>query len=118
MHEAFWRFLESCIEGRLACVVDSGGLTEVDLVWRHQADPGVMVIVVVPSKEASAKRSGFVDGIEPFRELRLIFQRLEVGFLEGVIVGGMGPAMRFQHMKVNEHRGGGFGLHRAAAVGV
>ena len=63
----------------LAGGMDCVGLPEVDLVGRHQADACVMMVLVIPSKETAAERAGFFDGLEPFWELRLVFQGLEVG---------------------------------------
>jgi hypothetical protein len=59
--------------------VDCAGLPEVDLVGGHQADACVMMVLVIPREEAAAECAGLVDGLEPFWELRLIFQRVEMG---------------------------------------
>jgi len=59
--------------------MDGVGLTEVDLVGCHQANACVMMVFIMPGEEASADGAGLVDGFEPFGELWLIFQRLEVG---------------------------------------
>ena len=78
--------------------VDCAGLPEVDLVGRHQADACVMMVLVVPSEEAAAECAGLVDGLEPFWELRLIFQRLELGLRERPCyrpVGQQSPDHRF-----------------------
>ena len=66
--------------------MDCARLTEVDLVGRHQADACVMVVLVIPGEEATAECAGLNDGLEPFWELRLVFQRLEMGLREGVVV--------------------------------
>ena len=80
------------VEGDLAGCVKGARLPEVDLVGRHQADACVMMLFVVPGCEAAAECAGLFDRPEPFGEFRLIFQRLEVGLRERIVVGGMRPA--------------------------
>ena len=80
------------VEGDLAGCVKGVGLPEVDLVGRHQADACVMVVLVIPGCEPSAKGASLVDGLEPFGELWLILQGLEVGFRERVVIRSMRPA--------------------------
>src|SRR5271166_4708725 len=65
------------------------------LVWRHQADAQMMMITIVPVEEMTAKNLGVLDTAEPFGKLWLIFHRLEVAFREGIVIGGIGPAVRF-----------------------
>ena len=72
--------------------MDCSGLPEVDLVRRHQADACVMMVLVIPGEEATAECACLVDGLEPFWELRLVFQGLEVGLREGVVVRDVRPA--------------------------
>src|ERR1019366_9343731 len=43
---------------------------------------------------------------------------LEVAFRERVVVRSVGPTMRFGDAEIGEQQGSGFGLHRAAAVGM
>ena len=59
--------------------MDCAGLPEVDLVVCHQADAEVMMVFVIRGEEAAAGRAGLVDRPEPFWELGLVFQDLEVG---------------------------------------
>ena len=77
---------ERRIQGSLAGGVDCAGLSEVDLVGRHQADACVMMVFIIPGEEATAEGARLNDGLEPFGELWLIFQRLEVGLRERVVV--------------------------------
>ena len=37
------------------------------------------MVLITPVEETAAERAGIIDGVEPFRKLGLIFQRLEVG---------------------------------------
>ena len=89
-----------------------------DLVGRHQADAEMAVMLVVPVQEGAAEGAGVLDGAEPPGELGLVFQGLEAAFREAVVVGGVGPAVRFGDAQVGEQQGGGLGLHGRAAVGV
>ena len=70
----------------LAGGVDCLGLSEVDLIGRHQADADVVMVFVVPGEDVAAECAGLVDGLKAFGEFRLIFQRLEVGLRKGVVV--------------------------------
>jgi hypothetical protein len=44
------------------------GLAVVHLVWSHQADPGVMMILIVPVEEATAEAFGVLNAAEVFGE--------------------------------------------------
>ena len=63
--------MESAIEGFLAGCVDLVGLTVVDLVWRHQADASMVVILIIPIEEAAAEGLRILDAAEPLRKLGL-----------------------------------------------
>ena len=70
-NEAFWIGLEGAVEGFLAGCVDLVGLTVVDLVRRHQADTSMVMILIIPIKEAAAERLCVLDAAEPLRKLGL-----------------------------------------------
>jgi hypothetical protein len=53
---------EGSIEDHLAMSQDVGGLAVVDRGGRHQAQTGVVVLVVVPGKERLAEATGIFDG--------------------------------------------------------
>ena len=82
------------IEGVLSCGVNGVGLAVMHVVRRHQADPGVVMVLVVPVEEAAAEAFGVFDAAEALREPRLILQGLEVAFGERVVVGGMRAVVR------------------------
>lgn len=117
-HETLWVLAEGVVESGLAGGVNGVGLSVMNLVGRHQADSAVMMVAVVPVEETAAKILGLFDGLEAFGEFRLVFQRLEVGFRERIVVGSVGPAVGFGDAEVGQHHGGGLGLHRRATVGV
>ena len=58
-----WRFsdealrvgAEGAIEGVLARCVDRIGLAVMDLIGRHEAEAGMMVVLIVPVEEAAAE---------------------------------------------------------------
>jgi hypothetical protein len=58
------------VEGFLAGCVDLAGLTVGDLVRRHQADASMVMILIIPIKEAAAERLCVLDaaGDEPAAE--------------------------------------------------
>ena len=80
------------VEGDLAGCVKGFGLPEVDLVGCHQADACVMMVLVILGCEPEAEYACLFDGLEPFGELWLVFQGLEVGFRERVVIRSMWPA--------------------------
>jgi len=69
--EAFWVRLKGHVESFLAGCVDLVGLTVVDLVWRHQADASMVVILIIPIEEAAAEGLRIFDAAEPLRKLGL-----------------------------------------------
>ena len=69
--EAFWVRLKGHVESFLAGCVDLVGLTVVDLVWRHQADASMVVILIIPIEEAAAEGLRILDAAEPLRKLGL-----------------------------------------------
>ena len=64
----------------------------VDLVGGHQADPDMMVVLIVPAEEIPTERPGVPDAAKVLGKLRLVFQGFEVAFRERVVVGGMRAA--------------------------
>src|ERR1019366_985541 len=77
---------ERLIEGELAGGVNGIPLALMHLVRGHEADPGMVMVLVVPIEEAATETPGVLDATEAFREPRLIFQRLEVALGERIIV--------------------------------
>ena len=53
-----------------------------DLIRRHQAETGVVMVLIVPGEEAAAELFGVLDAAEAAGEFRLVFQGLEVGLRE------------------------------------
>ena len=86
VYEAFGRGEECRVECCLSRGVDFFGLPKMDLVGRHQANPGVMMVLIIPCEEPAAECANLFDGFKVFGELWLIFQCFEVGFGERVVV--------------------------------
>ena len=59
---------------------DVRSLAVMDHGRRHQAESGMMVLVVVPLKEGLAETAGILDGAEAIRETRPVFQGTELTF--------------------------------------
>ena len=116
LDEAFGIDAESVIKGPLSGGMDVVGLAVVDLVGRHETDPSMVVVLIVPGEEAAAEVLGVLNAAEALGEFGLVFEGLEVGFGERVVVGGVWPAMRLGDAEIGQHQGGGLGFHGAAAV--
>ncbi len=54
------------VKGDLAGGVNGVDLAIMDLIGGHETDPGMVMVLVVPIEEASAKASGVFDAAETF----------------------------------------------------
>jgi hypothetical protein len=99
---------ECAVECDLAGGVDLVGLTVVHLVGRHQADTGMVMILIVPIKEAAAERLGVLNTTETLKWLSEKGLSLEV----------LWPAVGFSYTEIGEQQRGGLGAHRTAAIGM
>ncbi len=111
-------FAERGGEGGLAGGVNGIGLAVMHLVRRHEADAGVMVVLIVPVEEWATEAPGVLDAAEALRKARLVFEGFEVAFGERVVVGRVRTVVRTGDAEIGQQQGGGFRLHRAAAIGV
>ena len=98
--------------------MDLVGLTVVHLVGRHQADAGMVMILIVPIKEAAAEPLGILNTTETLRKLRLVFHGFEVAFRERIVIGGVRPAVGFGDAEIGEQQCRGLGPHRTTTIGV
>ena len=97
-----WRFIdepltifsERAVEGLLPRGMHGVDLTIMHLIRGHQADPGVVMILIVPGKEFPAEAPGVLDTAEAFWEAWLVLQGFEVAFGERVVVGRMRAVVR------------------------
>jgi hypothetical protein len=83
--EALWVVVAGAIEGLLARGVDGLDLAVMHLVRGHEADPGVMMILVVPVEELAAEGPGIGDAAKAAGKARLVLQGLEVALGERVV---------------------------------
>ena len=67
-----------------------------------KADPGVMMILIVPVEEAAAEAFGVLNAAKAAGEARLILQRLEMTFGERVVIGGVRPIVRSGNAEIGE----------------
>ena len=81
------------VEGDGASLTDLGGGAVVNRGWGVESDAGVAMHVVVVVEERRTERAGIGDGPESVGERRAVFQRLELGFGVGVVIGGVRPAV-------------------------
>ena len=79
-------FFERDVEDVLPGCVDGFGLSVMNLVRGHEADPGVVMVLIVPCEEVAAKRLGVFDTTEPLWKSGLVLQGLEVAFGKRVVV--------------------------------
>ena len=86
MNEPLGVIDEGLIEGLLSGCIDRVGLAVMDLIWGHEAEAGMMVIVIVPIEEAAAESLGVLDAAEAFGKFRLVFEGFEVAFRERIVV--------------------------------
>src|SRR5208282_1605997 len=108
--EALWVFMECLIEGDLTGRVNGIDLAIMHLVRRHQANPRMVMVLIVPIEELTAEASGVLDAAEALWEAWLVLQRLEVAFGERIVVGGVRAVMRTGDAKVGEQEHGGLRL--------
>jgi hypothetical protein len=116
--EAFRVSVEGVIKGGLAGSVDCVGLAVMHLIGRHQADAGMVMLLIVPIEEAAAERLGILDAAEAPWKLRLVFHGFEVAFRERIVVGGVRSAVRFGDAEIGEQKRRGLGAHGTTTVGM
>src|SRR5665811_1192573 len=85
-NEAFRVSVEGAIEDVLASGVDCVGLTVMHLIGRHQADAGMMMLLIIPIEEVAAERLGILNAAEALWKLRLVLHRFEVAFRERIVI--------------------------------
>jgi hypothetical protein len=113
--EALRVIAERLVECSLTRGMNGIGPAVMHLVRCHQTDAGMVMVVVVQSKNRRQKL--LASSMQPklSGEGRLILQSLEVTFGERVVVAGEGSIVRSSYAKVGEQQGGGLGLHWSAA---
>ena len=85
---------------------------------REHPDASVVMLLVVPSEEVARIAPRILDLPEALGKTRSIFERLEVGLAEGIVVGDVRSGVGLGDAEVREQQGDRLGRHRRAAVGV
>ena len=109
--------LEGLIQNDLSSSMDLFGPAFMDAGGRHHANATVPVLVVVPVEVAAAEAPGIFDGTEAFWESGAVFQRLELRFRIGVVIGNVRPAVALRDLQVGEKGSHGLGNHGRAPIG-
>ena len=82
------------IEDALALGEHVGGTAMVNIARGQHGDAPVTVLGVVPRKEGAAECGGLLDAAEPTRKAGMVFEGLELGFRERVVIAHLGAAQR------------------------
>ncbi len=83
---------------------------------RHQPDSRVPMLAVVPGEEPLTEGASLFEAAESFWEIRAILQGFELSLREGVIVTGIGAAMRLGDTEIGEQQRHRLGGHGGAAI--
>ncbi len=84
----------------------------------QQAEPRVVVVVVVPLEEAAAEGQRVFVAAEALREGRLVLEGLELCLGVRVVVAHMRPAVGLGHAEIGQEMSHRLGDHGRAVVGV
>ncbi len=78
----------------------------------------MVMLVVVPGKEAPCPGPGRRDGGETVRIIGTVFHGLELRLAEWIVVEGVWTAVAFRDAQIDQQLAQRLGLHQAAVVGV
>ena len=84
----------------------------------HVVYAGVVMLLIVPIEEAAAERLGILDAAKALWKLRLVLHGFEVAFREGIVVGGVRPAVGSGDAKIGQQQHRGLGAHGTTTVGM
>src|SRR5215472_8766803 len=110
--------LISNIEHCLPLLQDAFCLSVVHRRRREQAQAGMPVLLVIPTKKSLTESTTVFEASETVRELRPILQRAELAFRIRVVVRNMRTAVCFGHPQIGQQEGHRFGGHGGAAIGM
>jgi hypothetical protein len=106
------------IKGGLANESNCLDATKEDVSGRKQREVRVVVFVVVPTEEWGKPASGVQLACEKPRIVRLIFQRSELGFAEGIVIRHVRTAETSLDAQRAQKLSQGIALHCGASIGV
>ena len=72
----------------------------VDILRGHEGYSTVAVFGVIPTEKRATEGSGILQRAKTARELRAVFECLELRLGEWIVVAYVGPAMRFGNAEV------------------
>ena len=84
----------------------------------EETESRVMMFVVVPAEEFGRPEASILLAAKTFGIIGAIFQGLELGFRERIIVGDVWAGVCFGHTQIGHEQGYRFGSHRTATVGM
>lgn len=90
------------IENRLALLEDERSLSVMDHGWREQAQAGMAMLFVVPTKEPLRESAAVLNAAEAIRELRAILHGSELTFRIRVVIGDVRTAVRFGDSQISQ----------------
>src|SRR6202008_288606 len=99
-YEALRMKLVSNIEHILALPQNVFRLAIVHHRRRKQAQAGVAMFLVVPTKKSLTETMAILNAPETVRELRPILQGAELAFRVRIVVRNVRPTMRFGHSQI------------------
>ena len=95
-------FFERRYENRCPVTGDLIGQAIMHLLGRHQGDPAVAMLFVIPEEEVLAESSAVLDGPEPLWELRTVLERPELRFRVRVVITDMRATVGFRHSQIRQ----------------
>src|SRR6516225_7970405 len=110
--------LISNIEHRLPLPQDAFRFTVVHHRRREQAQTGMTMLLVVPTKKSLTESTAVLQTSETVRELRPILQRAELTLRVRVVVRDMWPAVGLGHAQIGQQEGYRFAGHGGTAISV
>ena len=93
-------------------IVECLGQPVMNAVRCVKADPGMMMLGVVPIEERSAEHARILNRAESIRKLWSVFHRSELGFRERVVIGNVRTRVGLGYAQIGEQLGNQIGLHR------
>jgi hypothetical protein len=85
---------------------------------RKQAQAGVAMFLVVPTKQSLTDSSAILNAPETVREFRPILQGAELAFRVRIVVRDVRPTMRLGHSQIDQQKRRRLGAHGGAAIGM
>lgn len=98
--------------------MDRSPMTVVDRGRRHQPDPGVPMLSVIPGEEGSAERSALPDRVKAVRKARPVLERFEMRLGIRIVAGRIRPGMRLRNAEIREEKRDRLGDHGAPPIGM